>query len=54
MRETVQRQADGASKAEQRIQLVVCVAGWLCDRKTQVGYASAAASALSLFVRHRR
>jgi hypothetical protein len=35
VRETAQRQADGASKAEQRIQPVVCADGGYWDRKTR-------------------
>jgi hypothetical protein len=35
VRESTQRQADGASKAEQRIQLAVCAVGGCWDRKTR-------------------
>ena len=49
MRETAQRQADGASKAEQRIQPAVCADGGYWDRKTQwLSVRCTTAGALSL------
>jgi len=54
VRETAQRQADGASKAEPRIQPVVRAVGWVGDRKTLPGLLGAATGALSRLVRHRR
>ena len=54
MRETAQRQADGASKAKHRIQPVVRVVGWYGRSQDSVWPSCAAAGALSVFVRHRR
>ena len=55
MRETAQRQADGASKAKHRIQPVVCAVGWRVRlQNSALVKFSAAAGALSVFVRHRR
>ena len=55
MRETAQRQADGASKAKPRIQPAVRAAGGAGDCKTlPCPWSVAAAGALSRFVRHRR
>ena len=54
MRETAQRQADGASKAEQRIQLAVRCVGWHVRLQNSGWLSVAAADALSLLVRPRR
>lgn len=55
MRETAQRQADGASKAKHRIQPVVRAVGWRVRLQNSASVKlSAAAGALSVLVRHRR
>ena len=54
MRETVQRQADGASKAERRIQPVVRAVGRDGRSQDSAWLIGTAAGALSALVRHRR
>jgi hypothetical protein len=54
VRETAQRQADGASKAEPRIQPVVRAVSRDVRSQDSAWLTGAAAGALSRFVRHRR